>query len=88
MTLFRTFQPADFEQMLYQRVKITQRNKVSIRGKILDVIPDETNGGLHKIAIQQDFICSGKVGKIVRESRLAVGTVYLSNVAQVEMLEQ
>lgn len=73
--------------MLYRRVKITQRNKLSVRGKILDVILDETNGGLHKIDIQQEFICSGKVGKIVREAHLAIGTVYLNNVADVELLE-
>jgi len=87
MTLFRTYQLTDFEQMLYRRVKITQRNKLSVSGKIMDVIPDETNTGLHKVDIQQEFICSSKVGKIVREPRLSIGTVYLSNVAEVELIE-
>lgn len=74
----------EFERLLYQQIRVVQNNKLDISGKLLDVIADET--GLHKLNIEQKFISTEKVGKIVREARPTVATVYTRNISTIEVL--
>jgi hypothetical protein len=85
MVLQSTDQLTAFEQLLFQQVKVVQTNKLGITGKLLDVIRDTT--GLHKLNIEQEFISRGNVGKIVRESKPTVATVYTRNILTVERIE-
>lgn len=85
MVLQSTDQLAEFEQLLFQEVRVIQHNKLGIQGKLLDVIRD--NSGLHKLNIEQEFISRGNVGKIVRETRPTVATVYTRNILTVEKIE-
>lgn len=85
MVLQSTDQLAEFEQLLFQEVRVIQHNKLGIQGKLLDVIRD--NSGLHKLNIEQEFISRGNVGKIVRETKPTVATVYTRNILTVEKME-
>ncbi len=87
MVLQQTDQLADFEQLLYQQIRVVQNNRLGIKGKLLDVIADDTNMGLDKLNIEQGFASPGKVGKIIRDSRLTVATVYTKNILRVERVE-
>lgn len=80
-------QLADFAELLFKHVKVIQKNNLSICGKLLDVIPDETSSRLHRLIIEQNFISIGSVGNLVRESRLTVATVFTKNVLTIEEIE-
>lgn len=80
----QTNQLAEFEKFMFKYIKVKQSNKLSIKGKLLDVIADST--GLHKILIEQEFIAKGKVGDFFRSSRPTVATVYTKNISTVEVI--
>ena len=87
MVLERIDQLADFELLLYQHLRVVQNNKLDICGKLLDVIPDDTGMGLHKLIIEQGFISPSRIDVILRDSKRTVATVYTKNVLSVERID-
>ncbi|RYU94191.1 hypothetical protein [Emticicia agri] len=86
MTILQTSRLEEFEKLLLQQVEVVQKNKLRIVGKLLDVVPDDTHAGLHKLLIEQGFISSGTVGKIVLEPKLTVATVFTKNILTVNKI--
>jgi ribosome maturation factor RimP len=78
--------PEDFNRFIGKKVKLVQRNRVEVIGKVTIVSIDKTEKVPHSLAIEQNFFRSTKVGKIKPTGDKSIATVYLKNISRIEVL--
>ncbi len=76
----------NYETLVNREVRITQHNNIDIIGKVTEVVYDRNR--LDKINIEQHILCPEFVGRIMKDTKPMVATVYVRNIGAIDVLDE